>query len=59
MSCIQNIIREDIETMMKEISKVEAYNMITIGPMIICCILEALFAQYKMIDVNIMNLLRD
>jgi len=59
MACVHDEIRSDIETMMGEISKVEAYNMITIGPMIICCILEALFAQYKMIDVGIMNQLRD
>jgi len=59
MTCITEEMRQDTEKMISEISKIEAYNMVTIGPMIICCILEALFAQYKMIDIDIMNQLRE
>lgn len=59
MSCIKGDLRSDIEMMMGEISKVEAYNMVTIGPMIVCCILEALFAQYKMLTQDVMDHLRE
>ena len=59
MSCITGELRNDVQHMMDEISRVEAYNMVTIGPMIICCILEALFAQYKLINLEVMDHLRD
>ena len=49
MSCLSSQIKAEIEYMINQFTKIETYNMITIGPMILGCILEALFAQYKLI----------
>ena len=49
MTCITPQVRKEIQYMIAQFTKIETYNMMTIGPMILGCIMEALFSQYKMI----------
>ena len=59
LSCLDQDTVSDLNVMLDKVNKVETYNMIIIGPMIICCILEALFSQYRLIKVDIHEQLRD
>lgn len=52
MDCISNDIKIEIQAMITEFTKVETFNMMTIGPMILGCIMEALFSQYRLIGTQ-------
>lgn len=49
MSCLPNQIKEEIVYMIAQLTKIETFNMVTMGPMILGCIMEALLSQYKLI----------
>jgi len=59
MSCIPESIKAEIQYMIRQFSRIETFNMVTIGPMILGCITEALFSQYKLITAPYHQLRRD
>jgi hypothetical protein len=59
MSCIPADVKTEIQYMISQFSRIETFNMVTIGPMILGCIAEALFSQYKLITTSYTQLRRD
>lgn len=58
-SCLDQRIRGELTRMGGQINKIETYNMVIIGSMIISCILEALFSQYRLVKAEVYEQLRE